>query len=698
MYCFDVSASGGSRKGAVAVRQLLSFLRDAQRLLSCFVSEGARIGRRTALHRCLRCELLESRTLLSAVSTAAYPLLSDRVEADQSAFYVYLDGDSGLNHGFPSGKFASNNDTTLIDEIGISTLAVYDASSPTGTTTDPNSLDRVRGNVLQITFPALSAGQFVGLNLQEPEDDPTRGTGYDLTGATQVVFDAASPTPGMKVQFGVGGKVTDQSNFYSLSSNFQTISINLSTLRDPNTNLVSPPDLSTVHVLFGVATNEFNCPSGGTVLLDNIRFTPVPAAQAGVPSLPLDTQTFGAMPVLSGSPQQSIPPDQANRNISSIYSDAITEIALLNGGTTSDLSNARQIADGLVYALNHDNSGDSLPTASADAGLHNAYSSGDLPLLNDQVDPKTKLFDWGLQGQDRLAGFSGPSLSGGTTPDFYLVLDDATGGNNAFAVLALTAAYREFGDSSYLDAAREIGRWITSELTDTSGTGYGGYFVGYPDEGVVPKTLETGKLTENNADIFAAFTTLASIETSLGNTAEANDWTARANVAGDFVEAMLDPTGSHFYAGTVPASANPGPGPGFDPTGPQKGNDIINKYDFLDSDSFTTLAMASAPRYSQINWRLPVQYIVDHFAETITAGGQTYEGFDIVAQPTAVPGDHRTTPSPNGVSWEFTGQAVEVMRYVDAVYGENRFESLANSYLARSPPPRHRLLLATEAG
>ncbi|MGA2257487.1 MAG: hypothetical protein ABSG53_22740, partial [Thermoguttaceae bacterium] len=204
-----------------------------------------------------------------------------------------------------------------------------------------------------------------------------------------------------------------------------------------------------------------------------------------------------------------------------------------------------------------------------------------------------------------------------------------------------------------------------------------------PDEGIIPKTLETGKSTENNADIFAAFTALASIETSLGNLAEANDWTARADIAGDFVMAMLDPTGSHFYAGTVPVNNNLGGQPGYDPTGPQKGNDIINKYDFLDSDSFTTLAMASAPRYSQMNWRLPVQYIVDHFSQTITAGGQTYEGFDIVAQPTAVPGDNRTTPGPNGIAWEFTGQAVEVMRYVDALYGDNRFESLADSYLAQ---------------
>ncbi|MGA2257818.1 MAG: hypothetical protein ABSG53_24410, partial [Thermoguttaceae bacterium] len=431
--------------------------------------------------RSLRFERLESRWFLSAISDQAYGVLTDRTEANASAFYVYLDGDSGFNHGFPSGKFAS--DASLINEIGVNTAAVYDPQSPTGVTTDPNALDRVRGNVLQVTFPPLSSSQYAGLNIQEPEDTPDRGNGYNLTGATSVVFDAASPTAGgMKVQFGVGGKVTDLQQFYSLTSAFQTITIDLGTLVDPNSGQVSPPDLSSVHILFGVATNGVNAPGGGTVLLDNIRFEPVPAAQSATPSLPLDTQTFGVVPVVSGTVQQPIPPDQANRNISSIYSDALTEIALLNGGSLEDLADAKEIADSLVYALNHDikgagnpGDGDPLPTSPAgDSGLHNAYSSGDLPLLNDQFDPKTDSYDRGLQGQVRLAGFSGPPLGTDTTPDFYLVLDGATGGNNAFAILALTAAYRELGDPSYLDAAREIGLWITSELTDTSGTGYGG--------------------------------------------------------------------------------------------------------------------------------------------------------------------------------------------------------------------------------
>src|SRR5262249_36263232 len=85
-----------------------------------------------------------------------------------------------------------------------------------------------------------------------------------------------------------------------------------------------------------------------------------------------------------------------------------------------------------------------------------------------------------------------------------------------------------------------------------------------------------------------------------------------------------------------------------------------------------------------IDWRDPVQYMVDHFKQTITVGGQTFQGFDIVVQPTPTPSDNRTTPGPNGIAWEFTGQAIEVMQFVDALYGDNRFRATADFYLGQA--------------
>jgi hypothetical protein len=253
------------------------------------------------------------------------------------------------------------------------------------------------------------------------------------------------------------------------------------------------------------------------------------------------------------------------------------------------------------------------------------------------------------------------------------VLDGATGGNNAFAILALLAAFQQTANTNYLNDARTIGRWITGNLTDSSTLSYGGYFVGYPDEGQ-PKVLETGKSVENNADIFAALSGLAQIETEQGNTMEADNWTTQANVAGDFVMAMFDSVHGRFNAGTVPEGTTDSPGISPDPT-TLRGNEMINTNDFLDSNTFTTLALAQAPRYTnQIDWRRPVEYVLANFSQTVTAAGQTFQGFNIVSTPVS---------GADGIAWEFTGQTVIAMRLVDRIYTQTVFEAAADEIVSQ---------------
>lgn len=597
----------------------------------------------------------------SGIGDAAYPLLAERVSANRTNFYVYLNADSGFNHGFPSGFFADKPET--LRKIHLDTACVDDPNTANGCSTDSTRLDRDRGTVWRISFDPLSPGEFAGVNLEEPENWGVlrTGVGYDLRGATHLVFDVRSPTSGgIWVQFGVGGRTTGFIHIPQ-SLTYTPMSIPLSSFNP------SPPDLADVHILFAVATNNVNAPGGGTVLLDNIRFEPVPTRQQSSLSLPLSTQTFGVIPRQTPDPGRvPIPPDQINRNVATIYEAALTLLALLARGTAPDLDHARLIADAFLYALHHDNHGDLLPVApDGSTGLHNAYESGDLALLNDQAPPGA-----GRAGDVRLAGFSASPVLCGPS-GFCLVLDGATGGNNAFAILALAAAYRQFNDLRYLDGARTIGRWIVGNLTDNTGTGYGGYYLGYPDEGIVPKTLLTGKSVENNADLFAAFMVLAAIERQLGHDTQAQEWTRRAQVAGDFVMEMFDPALGRFYAGTVPFGTSPGPG--IDPTGPQRGGDVINVFDFLDANTFTTLALAAAPRYrNQIDWRRPVRFVLGRFAQLISAGGREFRGFNLVEHPTA---------GPNGIAWEFTGQAVVAMRFVDHLYQESGFEGDAALYL-----------------
>src|ERR1035441_7456178 len=79
----------------------------------------------------------------------------------------------------------------------------------------------------------------------------------------------------------------------------------------------------------------------------------------------------------------------------------------------------------------------------------------------------------------------------------------STGGNFSFGILAMCSGYKKLNDPRYLNAARNMAHWILYYLKDTATTNFGGYYLGYPDEGA-PKVLVRDKSTENNADIWAA--------------------------------------------------------------------------------------------------------------------------------------------------------------------------------------------------
>jgi len=136
-------------------------------------------------------------------------------------------------------------------------------------------------------------------------------------------------------------------------------------------------------------------------------------------------------------------------NRTQILLDWLAVIALIDRGQPQDLTSAKLIADTLVYALGHDNQGDSLPALAGTAALHNGMFAGDIALFNSQAP------QGGQRGQVRLSGFTASVVCPQT--GFCLDLDGATGGNNAFAILGLLAAYRQFQSPGYLNAALTIG-------------------------------------------------------------------------------------------------------------------------------------------------------------------------------------------------------------------------------------------------
>jgi hypothetical protein len=93
-------------------------------------------------------------------------------------------------------------------------------------------------------------------------------------------------------------------------------------------------------------------------------------------------------------------------------------------------------------------------------------------------------------------------------------------------------------------------------------------------------------------------------------------------VAGDFVIAMFDASRGCFYAGTVPPGtvANSG----VDPTGPQRGNDVANRFDFLDSNGFAFLALSQSAQYGNAILWPSVVCCLSRFATSVAAAQSTF--------------------------------------------------------------------------
>ncbi|WP_089937082.1 hypothetical protein, partial [Candidatus Entotheonella palauensis] len=623
---------------------------------------------------------MPNRAHTGVISDRAYPLLTDRVSANRNHFFIYRDADSGFNHGVPSGFFAGPEDdiepdglAELIGQIDVDAACIDDPESPDGCTSDPARLDRERGTVIRITLPELTEGQFVGVIFEEPEGftETPRGVGYNLSGVDYLVFDIRSPDH-FRVRFEAGNSMT---GFMDISANWTEMYIPIRQ-RDPF------PDSTNVHRLFAVVAAYPEATRRGTILLDNIRYTPAPRSQRQALGLPLSTESFGVLPLqalMAGETIPSAPPDQANRNLAAIYEASLAVLALLERRDAEgqphleDLIHTQLIVDTLSYALQNDNQGALLPvTANGDRGLHNAYRHGDIALLNDQFidrefdpDQEDEPQPIGLQGNVQLAGYSAPESICGPTR-FCLVLDGATGGNNAFAMLAFLAAYRDFRNVLYLENARTIGRWIVDELTDRTDSAFGGYYAGFRDQQESqeakqpPRSLSRGKSTENNAAIFSAFSTLAAVEQEAGNPDVVNFWRDRAAIAGDFVIRTYIQEVGCFGVGTFQHE--------------ETGTEQLNRLFLLDAQTIPILALATAPRYRDLGiWELVLECALNNFAQSIVVDGQTFEGFHM--------GLPAKTDNPPGIAWEFTAQVIAAMRILAPRLPEKRLAERIDFYL-----------------
>jgi hypothetical protein len=397
-----------------------------------------------------------------------------------STFDVYTDIDAGGNHFNPSGWMG--------DRSAISFDSGWTSNCHSGRTS------------IRISFTA-NGNNWAGVYWQEPEDNwGTDPHGYDLSGATTLVFWARGHTGGEQIEFFMGGitgsypdtAAKTSTGFVTLTSSWRQYTIN-----------VSSKNLSRVVGGFGWATSAVRNPGGVTFYVDDIQYT----------KSRLDEARF----LLSYEIPASIEAPGSLRNACCIYDNALALLSFLARGHAEDLTRARIIADALIYAQNNDRYYD-------DGRLRNAYMSGDMA---DHVTGKARLPRWWDPEEEQWR-----------EDEFHVSTDT---GNMAWATMALLSSYESTGDSRYLLAAQRIGEWIYSETTDTRGPG--GYTGGYTGWELDPEKI-LWKSTKHNIAVYAAFM-------QMYRATDNAVWRERALRAKEFAAAMWNNSGGHFWTGTM---------------------------------------------------------------------------------------------------------------------------------------------------
>jgi hypothetical protein len=413
--------------------------------------------------------------------------------------YVYKDFDDGANNYTQKawmGDSYENIPAMQEDALGLN-----------GTTGISAEIDFNRhswGGYLFVNG-ILKAGQIV------PElDFGNSDAGLDLTGAKSLIFFARGEKGGERVEFVLGGLGSGNRlespypdtlgrkslGYVTLERNWKRYEIHL-----------EENDLSRVACGFGWVTNRANNSGANSIkfYLDDILFEFVEPRR-----LPMYVTSFAPAPPNTDA--------AILNNAAYLYDNALAILAL----SYADLPvRARQIADAIVYSLDHDR-------YFTDGRLRNAYIGGQ---------PKSFPGWFSPLGQEfaRLPNFW-DKKAGKSFEDKYMV--GTTSGNCAWTIMALLEVYANSPDQVvYLDAARRIADFV---LTLESAPGFSAGYEGWEPE----PTKITYKSTEHNIDLVAAFGRLAALTKD-------EKYRLAAESAKAFVLSMRNPDKGFFYTGTT---------------------------------------------------------------------------------------------------------------------------------------------------
>ncbi|MDR2388312.1 MAG: hypothetical protein LBD89_00800 [Tannerellaceae bacterium] len=456
--------------------------------------------------------------LLEKASAAHW--LANQVDALGLKLYVYSDYSDSRNHFTQRGVMKSG--------AGVETPQMNEAR------TEAYSGTSAIGVNLSLKGDEW-AGFYFGNGVQTPGAEPRYDwgelqAGLNLAGATRLVFHARSEgNPTTRVNFFVGGNGSGarypdsdrrETGYVTLTSEWQRFEIDLRNA-----------DLSYISGGFGWVTNYLSNPtSRGEVslgfLVDDIYYefaTPRPGAvfPASYEPVALDRDGYFI------------------NSVAYSYDLAMTVLAL---AYADRMEQACKVADGLLFALNHDRK-----FSSSERGLRNGYAPGNPSSFPGWASSS------GKSPFARLMGFLDVN-SGEWWEDYYS--DSFSTGNNAWAILAFLEVWRRSGTTSYLEAACTLADYLHT-LKDNTNGGFKGGWEGFDDN-----QKKAGYIsTEHCIDIFSALTQLADELEKNARTPPSGHtpqfYREDAAHAREFVLRMYDASQGLFYTGTQSEGTTP---------------------------------------------------------------------------------------------------------------------------------------------
>ena len=344
-----------------------------------------------------------------------------------------------------------------------------------------------------------------------------QNAGMDLTGATELRFYARGEQGGEVVEFFTCGFGYDGEDGFAIepypdsTGKWSLGFVTLSQEWEAYTIPLDYADLSFIQCGFGfVCSGNYSGDAENVFYLDDIRFVG-------------DINSAKEAPVLLRSYDTD---NQYIQNAAFSYDNALAAMALLSDGRVTE---AGEIADAFVYAVQHDRQGVTR--------VRNAYAAGNIAALP------------GWESGARLPGWYAfdDKHVGTWYEDQYQVGSNV--GNTSYVALALLQYYRVVPNDVYRDTAQALMDWVIDNCSDGT-DGFTGGFDGWAEGKKPVVTKFTYKSIEHNIDAYAAFSQLYAL------TGEPRDQAA-AESALRFIQSMYDPAEQVFYTGTTEDGVTP---------------------------------------------------------------------------------------------------------------------------------------------